>query len=71
MAEGAPHLVNVAKLALWTMQRQNDILAMTPLAYALSMIRNCLNESSKPRPSLSKPGFPVKSQPMETSAPDT
>jgi integrase len=30
---GAPHLVAVAKLALWTMQRQGDVLTMPTIAY--------------------------------------
>lgn len=33
LTEGAPHLVNVAKIALWTMQRQGDILTMPSIAY--------------------------------------
>jgi integrase len=31
--KGAPHIVNVVKMALWTMQRQADILTMPTLAY--------------------------------------
>jgi len=33
LTRGAPHLANAALLALWTMQRQSDILTMTPIAY--------------------------------------
>lgn len=33
MAEGATHIVAVAKLALWTMQRQGDVLTMPTIAY--------------------------------------
>ena len=33
LSESAPHLVKVVKLALWTMQRQADILEMTTTAY--------------------------------------
>lgn len=33
MTRGAPHLVAVAKMALWTMQRQGDILTMPSIAY--------------------------------------
>lgn len=33
LANGAEHLVNVALIALWTMQRQSDILTMPTLAF--------------------------------------
>lgn len=33
MDEGAPHIVKVAKVALWTMQRQGDVLTMPTIAY--------------------------------------
>jgi integrase len=33
MNGGRPHIVNVVKLALWTMQRQGDVLTMPTLAY--------------------------------------
>lgn len=33
LTAGAPHLVAVAKMALWTMQRQADILTMPTIAY--------------------------------------
>jgi len=33
LTESAPHIRNVAKLALWTMQRQADILTMPTLAF--------------------------------------
>src|SRR5690606_6572505 len=32
--QGAPHIVKVAKLALWTMQRQGDVLTMPTIAYS-------------------------------------
>lgn len=32
-AEGAPHIVDVAKVALWTMQRQGDVLTLPTIAY--------------------------------------
>lgn len=32
-AQGKPHLVDVVKVALWTMQRQGDILTMPTIAY--------------------------------------
>lgn len=33
LTKAAPHIANVAKLALWTMQRQADILTMPTLAF--------------------------------------
>jgi integrase len=33
LTEGAPHLVDVAKVALWTMQRQGDVLTMPTIAF--------------------------------------
>ena len=33
MNEGAPHIVKVVKIALWTMQRQGDVLSMPTIAY--------------------------------------
>lgn len=33
LAEAAPHIANVAKVALWTMQRQADILTMPTLSF--------------------------------------
>lgn len=33
LTEGAPQIVSVAKLALWTMQRQGDVLTMPSIAY--------------------------------------
>lgn len=33
MAEGAPQIVSVAKVALWTMQRQGDVLTMPTIAH--------------------------------------
>ena len=33
ITEGKPHLVAVAKVALWTMQRQGDILTMPTISY--------------------------------------
>lgn len=33
LKDGAPHIVNVVNMALWTMQRQGDILTMPTLAY--------------------------------------
>lgn len=33
LAEGAPHIVAVIKMALWTMQRQGDVLTMPTIAY--------------------------------------
>lgn len=33
MAEGSEHIVAVARLALWTMQRQGDVLTMPSIAY--------------------------------------
>lgn len=33
LTEGAPHIVDVVKVALWTMQRQGDVLSMPTLAY--------------------------------------
>ncbi|PWW03580.1 phage integrase family protein [Hoeflea marina] len=33
LGKGAPHLVDVALVALWTMQRQNDVLTLPVLAY--------------------------------------
>lgn len=33
MSEGAPHIVKVVKIALWTMQRQGDILTMPTVAF--------------------------------------
>lgn len=33
LKEGAPHIANVVKVALWTMQRQSDVLALATIAY--------------------------------------
>lgn len=33
LAKASPHLVSVAKMALWTMQRQSDILTMPTIAF--------------------------------------
>lgn len=33
LKDGAPHIVNVVNMALWTMQRQGDILTMPTIAY--------------------------------------
>lgn len=33
LTKGAPHIANVAKVALWTMQRQADILTMPTLSF--------------------------------------
>lgn len=33
LSNGAKHIVDVAKMALWTMQRQNDVLTMPTIAY--------------------------------------
>lgn len=33
LTEGAPHIANVVKVALWTMQRQSDVLALATIAY--------------------------------------
>ena len=33
LTQGAPHLVDVFKMALWTMQRQGDVLTMPTMAY--------------------------------------
>jgi integrase len=33
LTEGAPHIANVVKVALWTMQRQSDVLGLTTMAY--------------------------------------
>lgn len=33
LTEGAPHIANVVRIALWTMQRQSDILALATIAY--------------------------------------
>lgn len=33
LADGAPHLAAVVKVALWTMQRQGDVLALPTVAY--------------------------------------
>lgn len=38
LENGAPHIVNVARMALWTMQRQGDILTMPTLAYDDGML---------------------------------
>lgn len=34
LAEGPTHIANVVKMALWTMQRQADVLTMPTIAYA-------------------------------------
>jgi len=39
LANGKPHLVDVAIVALWSMQRQGDCLAMTPMAYDGERVR--------------------------------
>lgn len=39
ITNGKPHLVAVALVALWTMQRQGDCLAMLPMAYDGSRVR--------------------------------
>lgn len=33
LTEGAPHIANVVKVALWTMQRQADVLTLATIAY--------------------------------------
>lgn len=33
LTDGAPHIANVVKVALWTMQRQSDVLALATIAY--------------------------------------
>lgn len=33
LSDGAPHIANVVKVALWTMQRQSDVLALATIAY--------------------------------------
>ncbi|MEO3387371.1 tyrosine-type recombinase/integrase [Mesorhizobium sp. CAU 1741] len=33
LREGRPHIANVIKMALWTMQRQSDVLTLTTMAY--------------------------------------
>ena len=33
LTHGAPHIANVVKMALWTMQRQSDVLTMTTVSY--------------------------------------
>lgn len=33
LQEGAPHIVDVVNMALWTMQRQGDVLTMPTIAY--------------------------------------
>lgn len=33
LTEGATHIANVVKVALWTMQRQSDVLALATIAY--------------------------------------
>lgn len=33
LKDGAPHIVNVVNMALWTMQRQGDVLTMPTIAY--------------------------------------
>lgn len=33
LTEGAPHIANVVKVALWTMQRQSDVLSLATIAY--------------------------------------
>lgn len=38
LTEGAPQIVNVVKMALWTMQRQGDILTMPTIAYDDGML---------------------------------
>lgn len=33
LTEGAPHIANVVKVALWTMQRQADVLTLATMPY--------------------------------------
>lgn len=39
IANGKPHLVNVALMSLWTMQRQGDCLFMLPMAFDGERVR--------------------------------
>lgn len=34
LSEAAPHLADVVRLALWTMQRKGDVLGLTTIAYS-------------------------------------